>query len=1558
MHKIHKMKKIIIGILAMLGLTGPLYAHIITVSNNTVNVGQYSNLQTAVTAAHPGDTIYVLGSPTDYGAVTITTPRITLIGAGYNVSGLQNNYNSVVDYVYLNGIVNSVKIQGLYINNSIQQSGTAVIVDSVDVERCYVTSGLYVYGPYWTIRNNNINNVYIQNNSNVYIQNNFLEDIENTNQTTVYVDHNDFATYNGNALYTSISNAQISNNVFYYENPENGTGCTFTNNITSAGSTINLNSYAGNTGTGNIFSTPPGWVDATIPNSTVSLSAVLNYTWKFTNASLAHNAASDKGDIGIYGGSYPMPNVSGIAQIPEITSINIQPNTVKGGNLNIAFNAQGKMAHGVVSGEYFFDSDPGAGNGTPLSFTPMDSVTINQSISIGALSAAFHVIGIRVKDSVGHWSMYQCSRFVIVGNSPVSSVVKITGAEYFFDKDPGQGNGTVLAITAGDSINVNTSISVGVLTGYHKLFIRTQDSAKNWSLYEGRDIYIQPSATIPAPAMIIAAEYFFDVDPGQGKGTPMNAFAATDSISTAQAISVASLSAGYHKMFIRTENSAGQWSLYEGRDFYVQPSVTIPAPAMITAAEYFFDKDPGQGNGTPMTAFAATDSISASQAISVASLSAGYHKMFIRTENLAGQWSLYEGRDFYVQPSITIPAPARITAAEYFFDKDPGQGMGTSIAVTKSDSINFTGGLALSSLTQGFHSVFIRTVDSLGKWSLYQGGRFYVSPAIMPIPPSARIVAAEYFFDKDPGQGKGTTITGISPADSINVSQGFNVSALSIGAHAAFVRTEDSTGHWSLYQGAAFKVEVCKDTVTAAVTKDSCFGGSDGTATAFPSGGSPFISGSNPYIYSWNTTPVQTTKTATGLPAGAYTITVTDSVGCPATAAVIVGQPPQIKIKPTVTNTTCGLSNGKILLSVSGGTGTSYKYSWANGATTDSLSGLLPGTYSVSVYDKYSCSSNAIITVNATSFPSITVTSVIPSQCGKHIGAVTVSTTGGTIPYRYSWNNGDTLSTGDSLTSGNYIITVTDKSGCSTYVSAAITNTNGPVITAQAMSEVKCYGQSNGAININVTGGVSPYTYLWSTGTTTQNVTGLPYGPYYVTVNDASGCSGVQTFTISQPKAPVSLTTSTTNSGCSTPTGTAKVIPTGGTAPYSYSWSSGETTDTAKGLFAGAYTVTVTDSNGCSASIQAAISSLNGPVVAVDSVIASICSKNSIGTGRIVITVTGGTGSDTYQWSDNSSSSTQNLTSVSAGTYNVQVTDAVGCVGTAAATIPEIAPPAISICMVTVDPASNHNKVIWNSSTTPRIASYNVYKETTAPGLFTLIGNVPIADSTVFVDVLSDPDVQSWRYEISQVDSCGEESPLSLPHKTMHLTISPGTNNNVNLIWDNYQGLSFPRYIVYRDSVAGVASDSIGYQINNGTYTYTAKAPPSTHNWYFHMGIDNPGGCNPSGRTEAINYNASKSNTGSVTFVGVNELAVDLNSLSVYPNPSTGLFTFSLDIVNKQNITLKVYNAIGQVMSVTNYGKISGHFSKEIDLSGLSKGVYILQVLGDNGVVYKKVVLQ
>jgi hypothetical protein len=333
-------------ILSFIVLTfGSLQAHVITVSNNAVNAGHFTKIQTAADSVNVDDTIYVMGSPTDYGNVYIKT-RCTIIGAGYAVTGTQNNWASIVDYVYLDSIafqnpVSGTKIMGLDVNSSIQISSTGAL-NNIDIERCYVNSWIYVGGTNWTIRNNDIDYINCQNNANIYIQNNFIYGIVTSNQTTVIIDHNNFVDNSSNIFwYNDIHNALITNNVFYYGNPQYGCySCTFSNNITSYGSVVSLNTYAGNTGAGNIFATPPGWTDATIPASTVGQNTIWNYKWTFKAGSPAHNAATDGTDIGVYGGSYPMPNLTGATRIPQMTLMNVSGIVPAGGSINVNFKAR------------------------------------------------------------------------------------------------------------------------------------------------------------------------------------------------------------------------------------------------------------------------------------------------------------------------------------------------------------------------------------------------------------------------------------------------------------------------------------------------------------------------------------------------------------------------------------------------------------------------------------------------------------------------------------------------------------------------------------------------------------------------------------------------------------------------------------------------------------------------------------------------------------------------------------------------------------------------------------------------------------------------------------------------------------------------------------------------------------------------------------------------------------------------------------------------------------------------------------------------------------------
>ena len=328
--------------LALFASISMLSAKVWTVSNNAITAGHFTSVQIAADSANVGDTIYVVGSPTDYGNVTLKC-MVTMIGAGYAVTGTQYNYASVVDNIYLDSAafgpqVSGTKVMGFWINSSFDYNSTANIND-VDVERCYISSWLYVSGSNWKIVNNDINVIDPQYNANVFIQNNFIQQIQYSNQTTVIIDHNNFVANSGNIFYT-VSNAVISNNIFWWGTPQNNTSsCTYSNNVVTYSSTINL-PPANNVGANNTFIGTSYFSNASIPSSTVCQNCIWNYTWGIKPASPIHNSATDGTDPGVYGGAYPCQTSTGATRIPQMTLMNVGAVVPAGGNLNVNFKAR------------------------------------------------------------------------------------------------------------------------------------------------------------------------------------------------------------------------------------------------------------------------------------------------------------------------------------------------------------------------------------------------------------------------------------------------------------------------------------------------------------------------------------------------------------------------------------------------------------------------------------------------------------------------------------------------------------------------------------------------------------------------------------------------------------------------------------------------------------------------------------------------------------------------------------------------------------------------------------------------------------------------------------------------------------------------------------------------------------------------------------------------------------------------------------------------------------------------------------------------------------------
>ncbi|TND09099.1 MAG: fibronectin type III domain-containing protein [Bacteroidetes bacterium] len=294
-------------------------------------------------------------------------------------------------------------------------------------------------------------------------------------------------------------------------------------------------------------------------------------------------------------------------------------------------------------------------------------------------------------------------------------------------------------------------------------------------------------------------------------------------------------------------------------------------------------------------------------------------------------------------------------------------------------------------------------------------------------------------------------------------------------------------------------------TATQTQTDVSCFGGSNGTATALPSGGT------TPYSYSWNSSPVQTTQTATGLPPGTYACTVTDANGCVTSAAVSIAEPSSA-VSATVGSTavSCnGGTNGTANVSASGGT-PGYTYLWSPGSQTSAnVTGLSAGTYTVTVTDANGCTVSGPVTVSQPNALAANIT-VADATCNATCdGVATSSPTGGTPPYLYSWSSGATTAADSGLCAGAYSVLIVDANNCS--VNQAATIAEPTALTASATgTNATCVGCTNGSATATASGGTGPYTYLWTPGNqTTQTAAGLGQGTYVVCVTDANGCGPV-----------------------------------------------------------------------------------------------------------------------------------------------------------------------------------------------------------------------------------------------------------------------------------------------------------------------------------------------------------------------------------------------------------------------------------------------------------------
>ena len=574
------------------------------------------------------------------------------------------------------------------------------------------------------------------------------------------------------------------------------------------------------------------------------------------------------------------------------------------------------------------------------------------------------------------------------------------------------------------------------------------------------------------------------------------------------------------------------------------------------------------------------------------------------------------------------------------------------------------------------------------------------NPTCTPVATSGSIQVSissgtpNYTYNLYLGTGTSTLITTISSTSSVN----HTFTGLNAGDYT--IEVIDNSG--TPVTKNASVITLASVIGSGNKTNVKCKNGSDGTAQIIVSGGT------SPYTYLWSNSA--TTQSITGLSANTYTCTVTDNTGCTSNSSVTITEPAAALSEIlSTTNITCNtLTDGKASLSVSGGTA-GYTYLWTGTgsvssftSTSASLTGLAAGTYNYVVTDANSCQKSGSATIVEPTAISISSSKTDVSCKGGSTGSITLTVSGGTVGsgYSYSWTGPSFSATTkdiSTLIAGSYTVTVTDANGCTNQSTIVISEPAAILDATASTTNAKCKSSADGSITLTPSGGTSTYTYLWNNSSTNQNQTNLVAGTYSVTITDSKGCTANKSYVITEPTA-ISVVLSTTNISCNgLKDGKTSLVVSGGTASYTYawtgtgsvSWRSG-TNDTMINLPAGTYNYVVTDANSCQKSGSATIQ--DPDTIAISNVNTNV-SCNGGNDGDIKLTLLGGSPISSpiynYSWTGPGtySSTSKNISGLTAGTYVITVTDNNSC--TKNKTIKITEPSAIWIADSTINVTCN-----------------------------------------------------------------------------------------------------------------------------------------------------------------------------------------------------------------------------------------------------------------------------
>ena len=832
----------------------------------------------------------------------------------------------------------------------------------------------------------------------------------------------------------------------------------------------------------------------------------------------------------------------------------------------------------------------------------------------------------------------------------------------------------------------------------------------------------------------------------------------------------------------------------------------------------------------------------------------------------------------------------------------------------------------------------------------------------------------------------------------------------------------------------------CTSTSSATITEPSaliaasvvdsnttCNGFSDGGASASATGGTM------PYTYAWSN--AATTASITGVVAGTYTVTISDNLGCSSTSSATITQPAALIAASVVdSNISCnGFSDGGASASATGGT-MPYTYAWSNAATTTSITGVVAGTYTVTVSDNNSCTSTSSATITEPS--ALIAASVVDSNIscnGFSDGGATASAAGGTMPYTYAWSNSATTASITGVVAGTYTVTVSDNNGCTSTSSATITEPSALIAASVVDSNTTCNGFSDGGASASAAGGTMPYTYAWSNAATTAGITGVTAGTYTVTVTDANGCTSTSSATITEPSALVAASIVDSNITCNGfSDGGASASASGGTGAYTYAWSNAATTASITGVIAGTYSVTVSDNNGCTSTSSSTVTQPTALVATV--VLDSNESCLNTNDGGLTASGTGGTTPFSYLWSN--AATTASIDGLTAGTYSVTITDANGCSATSSASITHGLATSGSITVTQCDsytsPSGNYT---WNASGT--------YFDTISNSIgcdSNLTINLTILNSTTFTRNITSCDsytsingmfiyTQSGTYTETIPNSIGCDSVITTHLTIVHSTDSTlmvttcdeytspsgdhtwntsgtysdviannaGCDSNLTIVLSIINSSSFSQMVTickgetfaigssaysiagtYMDTLVNAVGcdsivttelivDQVDVNLSQSGFTLTADNANGTYQWIYcdSNNLPIPGATDQS-YTALVsgNYavvitdnNNNCTDTSACTLVdgvGIIDITKDI-AVKVFPNPAgADLSTVTIEVENLKDYQIVIRDLAGKVVFNKEHLNLK---SNTIDISRFAAGSFFIEVKTDNNSSFSKLIV-